>query len=37
MIVGYGFETANKDLLIEMHKTNNPTNYLENTIKIIEK
>jgi len=37
MVVGYGFETANKDLLIEMHKTNKPTDYLENTIKILEK
>lgn len=29
MVVGYGFETANKLLLKEMHKTDNPTNYIK--------
>jgi len=29
MVVGYGFETANKTLLKEMHKTDNPTEYIK--------
>ena len=29
MVVGYGFEAVNKELLIEMHKTNNPHHYIE--------
>ncbi|MHA1490710.1 MAG: B12-binding domain-containing radical SAM protein [Promethearchaeota archaeon] len=40
MIVGYGFETANKKLLIEMNKTKDPSNYIkkmENIIKIYKK
>ncbi|MFX1257199.1 MAG: B12-binding domain-containing radical SAM protein [Promethearchaeota archaeon] len=36
MIVGYGFETANKNLLKEMHKTKNSKQYLEDTIKILK-
>jgi radical SAM superfamily enzyme YgiQ (UPF0313 family) len=36
MVVGYGFETANKRLLHEMKKTNNPSNYIRDTIKILE-
>ena len=37
MVVGYGFETANKNILVEMHKTNNPNDYLANSIKILDK
>jgi len=29
MVVGYGFETANKPLLKEMHKTDNPRKYIK--------
>ena len=28
MVVGYGFETANKNLLLEMNKTRNPLKYI---------
>ena len=35
MIVGYGFETANKNLLKEMHKTENPSQYIEMIKKIL--
>jgi radical SAM superfamily enzyme YgiQ (UPF0313 family) len=37
MIVGYGFETANKKILKEMHKTENPTLYIKNMKKILKK
>ena len=35
MIVGYGFETANKNLLKEMHKTEDPSIYIEMMKKIL--
>jgi tRNA A37 methylthiotransferase MiaB len=35
MIVGFGFETANKDLLIEMNKTKTPSQYLKKMKDII--
>lgn len=37
MIVGYGFETANDVLLREMHKTENPHNYINTMEQIISK
>ncbi|MBY9007126.1 MAG: B12-binding domain-containing radical SAM protein [Candidatus Lokiarchaeota archaeon] len=36
MIVGFGFESANKDLLIEMNKTKTPSLYIESMKKIID-
>ncbi len=36
MIVGFGFETANKNLLIEMNKTKNPKRYVEKMKDIVE-
>ena len=35
MIVGYGFETANKLLLKEMHKTENPSGYIKMMLTIL--
>jgi len=37
MIVGYGFETANKELLMEMNKTKEPTVYIKKMERIIKK
>ena len=37
MIVGFGFESANKELLVEMNKTNNSSFYIESMKKILEK
>ena len=36
MIVGYGFETANKKILKEMYKTENPTLYIKNMERILK-
>jgi len=36
MIAGFGFESANKDLLLEMKKTRNPSNYLIKMKEILE-
>ncbi|MFX1274329.1 MAG: B12-binding domain-containing radical SAM protein [Promethearchaeota archaeon] len=36
-VVGFGFETANKNLLLEMHKTKDPLKYVDMTKKIINK
>ncbi|MFX1393813.1 MAG: B12-binding domain-containing radical SAM protein [Promethearchaeota archaeon] len=36
MVVGYGFETANKNLLLEMKKTKNPTNYIRKMKEILK-
>ncbi len=35
MVVGYGFETANKMFLKEMHKTHNPSKYIDQMKKIL--
>ncbi|MHA1149655.1 MAG: B12-binding domain-containing radical SAM protein [Promethearchaeota archaeon] len=35
IIIGYGLESANKKLLVEMHKTTNPLKYLEASKDII--
>jgi radical SAM superfamily enzyme YgiQ (UPF0313 family) len=37
LIIGYGLESADKNLLIEMNKTRNPNYYLEMAEKIIQK
>jgi len=37
MLVGYGLESVNKNLLKEMHKTDNPLKYIEIAKKIINK
>ncbi len=37
MVVGFGFESANKHLLKEMHKTANPTKFIEDMKKILKK
>ncbi len=37
MTVGYGLEAVNKNLLKEMHKTENPIKYIENVKEIIKK
>jgi len=34
-IIGYGFETLNKNMLLEMHKTEHPSRYLDLMEKII--
>ena len=36
MIVGYGFETANKNLLSEMNKTSDPNGYIKKMKSVIE-
>ncbi|TXT64035.1 MAG: hypothetical protein BAJALOKI3v1_270016 [Promethearchaeota archaeon] len=37
LIIGYGLESADKSLLVEMNKTRNPNYYLEMAEKIIQK
>ncbi len=37
MIVGFGFESANKELLIEMHKTESPSQYIKSMKLLLEK
>lgn len=37
LAVGYGFESANPTILKEMHKTNNPRNYIELMKRILSK
>ncbi|TFG29534.1 MAG: B12-binding domain-containing radical SAM protein [Promethearchaeota archaeon] len=36
MIIGFGFESANKNLLIEMHKTETPKKYIQTMEKILD-
>ncbi len=36
MVAGFGFESANENLLIEMNKTRNPGNYFKKMKKILE-
>ncbi|TFF99152.1 MAG: radical SAM protein [Promethearchaeota archaeon] len=36
MVVGYGFESANKGILYEMRKTSNPTAYIKKMKEILE-
>ncbi len=37
MVVGFGFESASRNILIEMHKTNNPNKYIKVMKKILKK
>ncbi len=36
MVVGYGFETANKDMLLEMNKTRNPSAYIRRMERVLK-